>query len=166
MRISRRFGSPHCSFVYGPEPGPRAVAVPRACSRARVASMIGRSARRTRSGSRPRPGRRWCRARRSRVAGGTCVSGRCGRSQYQSMSPMWPLRQARTKRTGTTARFFLFVVDELALGQRLAMHQQARARSRAGLRRLDVLGDEPLGNCQAVMPVVGAVGSSWSGGGA
>ena len=87
------------------------------------------------------------------VAAAGALSSRCGRSQYQSMSPMWPLRQARTKRTGTTGCDFLRVVDELALVESGAMDQPARAGLARRTPSMTPWVMNHSGNCQQVMPV-------------
>ena len=155
MRISSRFGSPQVSFVYGPEPGPAAVAVAqRAVLHESRPALMLRSAlhsQRTQTSDRsplvPRSSIHSCR-RQSVCSLWT--------KPYQSMSPMWPVRQARTKRTGTTGAFLPVVVDELAPASAPCDGPAgASGRSLPGPRCQTSWVMNHSGNCQAVIPVCG-----------
>src|SRR5208337_3323878 len=101
VRMSRRLGSPHGSFMNGPSQIREPSQCPRVFVGSLIASMIGRSA--------------WPHSQRTQTSERSPLVPRSsiqrGRRQvvrppwakaYQSMSPMWPFLHALTKRIGTT----------------------------------------------------------------
>ena len=158
MRTSSRFGSPQFSAEYGPSQGGL-----RCTFRGTRVEGGGVRHRAVRLARTPDPdlaaGRRLYRARRPKV---DAVQSRLPpwTKANQSMSPMWPRRQARTKRIGHDVSPLPIVIDDdLTTMKGIAMDQKPQIGWPPRSRRHRVMNHS--GNRHAVTPVAGAVGS-WS----
>ena len=121
---------------------------------------------RTRSGPRPRTGRRWCRVRRSRAAAGTAVVPAVDERVPVDVADVARAAGPHEAHRHDRSRFLRSSSMNLPLvsALRWTSSRERTDAPRSPSSTSCVMNHS--GNCQAVMPVGGAVGSSLSGGGA